>query len=97
MSVIEIDTSRVKWPQTPAVKVELRDYIRKVAKEEGYAYFATMTFRCLNGIEDPDPDPPPPPGWKYLSEIFHDCEPERVDVITAVYPDVRVIARKDAP
>jgi len=96
MSLVEIDTSRVQWPNTPAVKVKVQDYIRSMARSEGYRYFATMTSRCLNGIESPSPDPSPPPGWEYL-EYFHDCEPEKVDDESAVFPDVWVVARKDSP
>ena len=96
MDVLEINTSQVQWPKTPAVKEAMRREIRRLAKDEGYRYFGTMTLRCLNGIESPDPDPPGPPGWKCMDQFFHDCEPHLVDDESAVFPDVRLFAKKNA-
>ena len=94
MSDIKFDTSGVHWPQTPAVKAAMESEIRRFADEQGYTHFATMTLRCLNGIESPDPDPEGPPGWNCL-KFYHDCEPHLVDDECAVFPDVRLFAKKD--
>jgi hypothetical protein len=93
--VLEIDTKNVQWPKTPAVKVAMRQEIRRLAKE-GYRYFGTMTLRCLNGIESPGPDPSGPPGWECMDKFFPDCEPHQVSDESSVYNDVRLFARKIA-
>lgn len=93
MSVIETDTRGVHWPKTPAVKAEMKRAIRRYASENGYYQFSTMTLRCLNGIESPAPDPKGPPGWDHL-DFFSDCEPHLIDDESAVFPDVRLFARK---
>lgn len=94
--VLEIDTSQVHWPKTPAVKEAMRLEIRRLAKEKGYRHFGTMTLRCLNGIESPDRDPPGPPGWECMDKFFPDCEPHQVNDDSSVYNDVRLFARKKA-
>ncbi len=95
MDVLEINTRGVNWPLTPSVKEAMRNEIRRLAAE-GYRYFATMTHRCLNGIESPNPDPMPPPGWKQIT-FFSDCEPECISDESAVFQDIRLLARKDSP
>lgn len=72
-------------------------YIQEVAKREGFVLFATMTFRCLNGIESPGPDPSAPEGWEYPGKFFSDCEPEKTNNSRAVCNDARVVARRDRP
>ncbi len=93
--VLDIDTSQVHWPKIPAVKEAMEVEIRRLAKEEGYTHFGTMTLRCLNGIESPSPDPSGPPGWKCMG-FFPDCEPHQVNDESSVYNDVRLFARKTA-
>jgi hypothetical protein len=95
MEVLEIDTSQVHWPKTLAVREAMGIEIRRLAKEQGYTHFGTMTLRCLNGIESPDPDPPGPPGWENMG-FFPDCEPDQVNDDSSVYNDVRLFARKTA-
>ncbi len=95
MDVLEINTRGVNWPLTPSVKEAMRNEIRRLAAE-GYRYFATMTHRCLNGIESPNPDPAPPPGWKQIT-FFSDCDPECINDESAVFQDIRLLARKDSP
>ena len=91
--IVEIDTTRVEWPATPAVREAMGAEIHRLAREEGYTRFLTRKQRCLNGIESPDPDTPGPEGWDRIG-FWSDCVPEDLDRESAVFPDFTVYAKK---